>query len=596
MLHEGIANHQAGRLAEAERSYRAVLAAEPNHPDALHLLGVIAYQVKQWRPAIELIARAIALRPDVAMYHNNLGNALRGAGERDPAAAQYERAVTLDPNYAEAHANLGTIRRDQARFAEAVAAYERALAINPGLAAARGDLATALKDQGRVEEAIAQYRAAVSADRSLVEAHSHLLYALHASDRVTAGELFEEHLIWGERHARGVSAANPARNDRAWLGLDRSPDRRLRVGYVSPDFRDHPVARFLRPVVEHRDRAQVEVVCYSGVNRPDEFTQQWSALADHWRDVAALNDRQLAEAIRNDHVDILVDLAGHTGGGRLLVFSRKPAPVQITYLGYPDTSGLAAMDYRITDALADPVGAADELHSETLLRIDGCFLAYAMLDELPPVGAREAGGGVVFGSFNNLAKISPTTVRLWAEVLAASPASPAPPAPPAPSPAPSRMIIKATSLGDPPTRELAAQRFAALGLPMDRVELLGPARTQEEHLRTYARIDVALDTFPYNGTTTTCEALAMGVPVVSLYGSHHASRVGLSLLSAAGFAQWATDDPKAFVRAACGVAEKSASLRRTLRERLRGSTLCDGRGIARKIESAYRTAWRTWCA
>ena len=572
-LHEGIAHHQAGRLAEAERCYRQVLAAAPNHPDALHLLGVIAYQVKQWQPAVELISRAIALRPDVPMYHNNLGNALRGAGERDAAAAQYERAVTLDSSYAEAHANVGTIRRDQARFGESVAAYERALAINPNLAAARGDMATVLKDQGRVEEAIAQYRTAVSANPSLVEAHSHLLYALHASDRITPAELFQEHLIWGRSHGRGPRETHPTM-------VDRRPDRRIRVGYVSPDFRDHPVARFLRPIVQHRDRTQFEVVCYSGVMRPDEITQQWHGLVDHWRDIAALDDAQFADVVRRDHVDILVDLAGHTGGGRLPAFALKPAPVQITYLGYPDTSGLEAMDYRITDELADPVGVGDKLHTEALLRIDGCFLAYALLDELPPVAPREV-GPITFGSFNNLAKISPTTVRLWTDVLEASGGS--------------RMIIKATSLGDGPTRQLATERFAALGLPMDRVELLGPALTQEQHLATYARIDVALDTFPYNGTTTTCEALAMGVPVVSLYGSHHASRVGLSLLGAAGFPQWAAQDPKTFVQAACSNANDSASYRHTLRERLRASTLCDGRGIARKIESAYRTAWTAWC-
>ncbi len=578
LLHEGIAHHQAGRLAEAERCYRAVLAAEPNHPDAIHLLGVIAYQVRQWRPAVELIARAIALRPDVAMYHNNLGNALRGAGERDHAAAEYERAAAIDPNYAEAHGNVGTIRRDQARFADSIASYERALALKPDLAAGRADMATVLKDQGRVEEAIAQYRRAISTDPSLVEAHSHLLYALHASDRITPRELYDEHVIWGKSHGAKVDSGV---NARAWQGVNRDPSRRLRVGYVSPDFRDHPVARFLQPVVEFRDRAQVEVVCYSTGTRADEVTARWRGLADHWRDASALNDAQLADLVRQDRVDVLVDLAGHTGSGRLLVFARRPAPVLITYLGYPNTTGLPAVDYRITDAAADPIGVADELHTEKLLRVDGCFLAYAILDELPPIAPRAASGPVTFGSFNNLAKISPTTVRLWTDVLAAMPEA--------------RMIIKTTSMGDPPTRELAARRFASLGLPMDRVELLGPARTQNEHLATYARIDVALDTFPYNGTTTTCEALAMGVPVVSLHGSHHASRVGLSILSAAGFREWATDDPKQFVSTARGVADQAASLRPTLRDRIRASTLCDGRGIARKIESAYRTAWKTWC-
>jgi predicted O-linked N-acetylglucosamine transferase (SPINDLY family) len=333
--------------------------------------------------------------------------------------------------------------------------------------------------------------------------------------------------------------------------------------------------------VEHRDRDRFEVVCYSGVDRPDEVTAQLRAQVDRWRDVAALSDEQSAQVVREDRVDILVDLAGHTGGGRLMTFARKPAPVQMTYLGYPNTTGLKAVDYRITDALADPVGTADGLHSEKLIRLEGCFLSYTLLDELPPVAPREP-GPVTFGSFNNLAKISPTTIRLWAGVLAAAPQA--------------RLVVKATSLGDEPTRTLAAQRFAAQGLPMDRVELLGPQRTQDQHLRTYARIDVALDTFPYNGTTTTCEALAMGVPVVSLYGGHHASRVGLSILTAAGCGQWATEDANQFIETACGLAQEAAHWRLRLRDQLRRSTLCDGRGMARKIESAYRDAWRAWCS
>src|SRR5439155_17749019 len=353
--------------------------------------------------------------------------------------------------------------------------------------------------------------------------------ALHASDRVSGEELFAEHRTWAARHAAPLRSQPPQR--------DRDPNRRLRIGYVSPDLRDHPVARFMLPILAHRDRQNFEVTCYSTAVRPDEMTARLRHHVDAWHDVAAMNDAQLAELVRAHRIDILVDLAGHTGEGHLVTFARKPAPVQMTYLGYPNTTGMAAMDYRITDALADPVGVADALHSEKLIRVEGCFLAYTLLDELPPVPSRDA-GPVTFGSFNHLSKISPTTLRLWADVLAAVPQA--------------RMIIKATSLGDGPTRTLAAERFAKLGLPMDRVELLGPGRTQEEHLRTYARIDVALDTFPYNGTTTTCEALAMGVPVVSFHGRHHGSRVGLSILSAAGLSDWTTDDPKRFVEAARG--------------------------------------------
>jgi protein O-GlcNAc transferase len=388
-------------------------------------------------------------------------------------------------------------------------------------------------------------------------------------------ELFQEHLAWARHHASGFSP----RNEHTEV---RNPDRRsLRVGFVSPDFRDHPVARFLRPIVEHRNRAQFQFIAYSSVDRPDQVTAHLRVQFDEWYDVAPLDNAQLADVIRGQHkIDILIDLAGHTGGSRMSLFVRKPAPVQITYLGYPDTSGIPQMDFRITDAIADPVGVTDSLHTEKLLRLDGCFLAYTLLDDTAAASplAPSRDGPIVFGSFNNLAKISPTTIRLWSGVLSVVPDA--------------RMLIKTTSLGDPPTLALTRDRFALLGLPMERVELLGPELTQTGHLAQYARIDVALDTFPYNGTTTTCEALSMGVPVVSLHGEHHASRVSLSILTAAGFPQWATDDSEKFVAIAKELAGQSRSLRPQMRDRLRASPLCDGQSLARRFESALRRAWQ----
>jgi predicted O-linked N-acetylglucosamine transferase (SPINDLY family) len=350
---------------------------------------------------------------------------------------------------------------------------------------------------------------------------------------------------------------------------DPTPNRRLRIGHVSADFRDHPVARFLEPLIAHRDTAAFEIIAYSSVENPDEVTTSLRSRFDNWHDVAALNAGQLAELIRSHQIDILIDLAGHTSGGRLETFARKPAPVQMTYLGYPDTTGLTAIDYRITDALADPPGA-ESRHTEQLARVEGCFLCYPWPQTEPP--RRATHGPITFASFNNLAKISPTTIRLWRDVLAAVPSS--------------RMLIKTTSLGDAPTRAVVAERFARLGLPLERVELLGPAPTQPEHLATYARVTVALDTFPYNGTTTTCEALSMGVPVVSLFGEHHASRVGLSLLTACGLAAWATDDPKRFVEIAARLAETRPTVS-ILRP--------DPAGFTRTIERIYRDAWTRWC-
>lgn len=569
-LAEGLGHHQSGRLADAERCYRALLTRQPQHADALHLLGVIAYQVGQVPASIELISRAIAIEPTAGLYFNNLGNALRRAGRIGEAAGAYEKAVELQPDHAEAWGNLGTIRRDQAMFEESILAYERALRLKPGFASARGDLATVLKDQGRVEEAISAYREALRADPTLVGPHSNLIYCLHASDHVAPERLSEEHIAWAKMHASQIK-----RHDHRNA---REPDRRLRIGYVSGDLRDHPVARFIRPLLVERNRESFEITCYSTGTKSDEVTESLRATADAWYDATGATDAQLADGVRQHQIDILVDLGGHTGGGRLLAFARKPAPVQVTYLGYPNTSGLAAMDYRLTDALADPVGQTDAWHTESLIRLDGCFLAYTLVDELPILERDRANRPVTFGSFNNLAKISPTTLKLWTDVLNAMPDA--------------RMIIKATSLGDSPTMDRARKRFADAGLPMDRVELLGPARSQSEHLSTYARIDVALDTFPYNGTTTTCEALAMGVPVVSLSGRHHASRVGLSILSAAGFPNWSTPDPKRYVQIACELANQPVM---DLRAKLRSSILCDGKRLVRSVEQAYRDAWKRWC-
>ena len=579
LLGQGLAYHQAGRLAEAERCYRTLLQQNPNDPNALHLLGMVAQAVNEHESAVQLIRRAIAISPGVAMFHNNLGAALRRMGDLPAARESYRRAVQLQPDYPEAWANLGTLLRDQTRLVDSLAAYEQALR-RRDLPAIRAAMATTLRDMGRIEEAIEHYRRALAADPTMADQHANLCFTLHASDRVTPQEIFDEHVAWARRHADSLTAWAPPHEN------DRDPQRRLRIGYVSADLRDHAVAKFLAPLLDHRNRERFEVICYSGVSRPDAVTASIQSRADGWREIASLTDAQLADLIRRDCIDVLVDLAGHTNGTRLLAFARKPSPVQFTYLGYPDSSGMTAMDWRISDAVADPPGMTDRWHTEQIARVDGCFLAYPLPPDLPPLTPPPAmnGGFVTFGSFNNLSKISPATLALWRDVLSAVPAS--------------RMLIKASMFEDPATRDLSARRVADAGLPMDRVQLLPPVRGQNTHLETYARIDIALDTFPYNGTTTTCEALAMGVPVISLYGSHHVSRVSLSLLSAAGFPRWATDKPQRFIEIACDLAadvSTLAELRGGMRRRLEASALCDGVRLTRGVEEVYRNAWRRWC-
>ena len=369
---------------------------------------------------------------------------------------------------------------------------------------------------------------------------------------------------------------------------DPRPERRLRIGYVSGDLRYHSVAFFIAPVIEQHDRENFEITCYANVARPDANTERLEALCDRWRDVASLGDAEVAAWIRRDEIDILVDLSGHTVGNRLPVFARKPAPVQVTYLGYPNTTGLDGMDYRLTDSQADPVGMTESLHSESLVRLEHGFLCFQPLEACPAIrdpDASDAATEITFGSFNELLKVTPTTVAAWCQILDRVPGS--------------RLLIKGTTLGDEGTRQIVLDRFREHGIDAGRVRLIGRTRTLEEHLELYNGIDVALDTYPYNGTTTTCEALWMGVPVVTRCGKVHASRVGSSLLARVGLDDLVAGDESEYIEKAVALAEdvvRRRRLRGELRDRMRESPLMASTAFTRALESAYREMWRSACA
>lgn len=393
-----------------------------------------------------------------------------------------------------------------------------------------------------------------------------------------ADAVFEEHLEWGR--------VAEARVPRLELDTPAEDTRRcLRVGYLSPDFREHSVASFIEPVLRQHDRSRFEVCCYSSLPMPDETTRRIREAVDVWRDIDKLSDGEAARLIREDRIDILVDLSGHTAGGRLGIFAARPAPIQMTWMGYPNATGLRTIDYRITDGVADPAG--EEAHySEELLRLDGCFLCYQPVTDAPEVAPLPAltNGHVTFGSFNNFSKINPGVLQLWAEVLKQVPGS--------------RLLLKCPALTDATVRGRVSAALQALGIGTERVDLLGHTRTRQEHLALYARVDIAVDTFPYNGTTTTCEALWMGVPVLSLVGKRHAGRVGASLLSAAGLSDWLADTPESFVAIAqTMVADvtRLARLRGSLRGQLAESSLCDAAGFVRRLEAVMQQAWgRRW--
>jgi protein O-GlcNAc transferase len=486
-----------------------------------------------------LFGRGVGAAPPTAAAALRAADAAARAGRLGAAVEAYRRAAALDPAAVNAHLGMGNVMLDLWMTDDAVAAYARALALAPRSTPIR----------------------------------SALLFHRHYASAIDAQALFEAHREAGAllmaKVPPPVAAARPA------------PGRRLRVGYVSPNFSRHSVGYFIEPVLRCHDRAQFEVFCYYAHPKADDATARFRALADAWRDVPETDGAELAAMIRADGIDVLVDLAGHSKMHRLAAFAHKPAPLQLTWLGYPDTTGLPAMDLRITDAVADPAPQADALYSERLVRIDGGFLCYQPPDDSPPVApAVNAADRVVFGSFNNIAKLNAGTVRMWSEILDAVPGA--------------RLVLKSASLNYAETADRVLEAFEHCGIAAGRVEVRGWIAQRGQHLGMYEGIDIALDTFPYNGTTTTCEALWMGVPVVTRAGDVHMARVGASLLHAAGLDALVARGARDYVDRAVALARDEArrrELRATLRERLAASALLDHAGFTRKLERVYREAW-----
>lgn len=576
-----IEHHRAGRLTQAESLYRQVLVHDPDNVDALHLLGVIAHALGRNDVAVDLIRRAVALRPDFPDAHTNLAGVLRAAGRHDDAIAECQAALQLRPDSPDLHTGLALALEGKGQIDQAIASYHTALQLDPARLDALSSLGTAYRFTGRIDQAVAAYRAALRFKPDAVGIHSQLLLTLHYDPVNDPAAIYQEHRDWYHQHAA------PLRGSSGPHANSRDPDRRLRIGYVSPDLCDHVVARFLLPLFTCHDHSQVEVFCYAPVPRPDDMADRLRSYAHHWKSLLGLTDEQAADLIRRDEIDVLVDLAGHTPGHSLLVFARKPAPVQVTWLGYPDTTGLSTIDYRLTDALADPPGLTEALHSEHLVRLPQTAWCFHPAGYTRPVGPVPsiAAGHLTFGTFNNFAKVSQVSLDLWARILQQVPDA--------------HLMLKGPALGSKEVVSRLHAFFAERGIASHRLDLLLRDPSPLGHLRWYDQMDIALDTFPYHGTTTTCEALWMGVPVVTLAGQTHVSRVGVSLLSSMGLADLVADSPDHYVQTAVSLAQNTTrlhELRSTLRQRMQHSPLMDGRRFARNIEDTYRAMWRTWCA
>jgi predicted O-linked N-acetylglucosamine transferase (SPINDLY family) len=573
----GIALAGMGQPDEAIAAYRRAIVFKPDFHEAHYNLGNALKDKGQFQEAIAAYRRVLALRPNLVEVHSNLGIALRNTGQLEEAMAAYRRAITLRPDSPEAHNNLANALKDKDRFDEAIAAYRQSITLKPDFHEAYSNLGSALAGLGQLDAAIAAHRQAITLKPDSHEAHGNLVFCLNYHPAMAPSAIAGEHRRWGQRHA------GPLRKFIQPHANHRTPDRRLRIGYVSPDFREHAVAFFLGGLLENHDPTEVEVFCYSDVAKPDAVTARIQQAADHWRTITGLPDAEVAELVRRDGIDILVDLAGHTANNRLLVFARKPAPVQVTWLGYPNTSGMDTIDYRITDAFADPPGATEELHSEQLKRLNRSAWCYRPDRDSPAASSPpfQEAGHITFGSFNVMPKLNGALLKIWSRILLAVPGS--------------KLLLKNGALGEPSAQQHVRTSFGQAGIGSERLEFLGRVPGIIGHLGTYGNVDIALDTFPYHGTTTTCEALWMGVPVVTLAGQTHASRVGVSLLSNLGHPEWIATSPEGYVKIAVELAgdlPRLAQLRSTLRGRMEASPLMDAPGFAREIEAAYREMWR----
>lgn len=533
-----LSQQRAGQLSAAEAGYRQILTENPNQPEVFYNLGLVLRTGGRLNEAVEAYEHALELRPHFPEAINNLGVVLERLGRLDEAEDVFRHALLLEPDSADTLSNLGGVLKDLGRLDEAIECLTRAHALDPANA----------------------------------RIHSNLIFTLHYSPAFDAAALRRAAAEWGEQHAPLAEfVERPFSND-------ADPNRRLRIGYLSSYFRDHCQALFMIPLFSNHDHHRFEIFGYSDVTAPDAITGRLQGHTDGWRQTTGLNDLAVAAMIREDKIDLLVDLTLHMADHRLGVFAEKPAPIQVTWLGYPGTTGVKAMDYRLTDPYLDPAGT-DSFYTEQSIRLPESFWCYDPLTDEPPVNPlpADAAGFVTFGCLNNFCKVTDPVLDLWAQVLRSVPDS--------------KLLLLA------PVGSARTRVKARLGLVSDRVEFAA-YQPRCDYLELYHRIDIGLDTFPYNGHTTSLDALWMGVPVISRTGSTVVSRAGLSLMTNLGLPELVTEANDQFVHCAMSLAndrKRLAALRSNLRERMQRSPLMDAARFAKNVENTYRLMWRSWC-
>jgi len=612
MFQMALDQHRMGQARQAEQLCQQILRAQPRHADALNLAGVIAGQSGHYEIAVEHLKKAIEISPNRVAYYSNLGLSLQGMGrveeaidcyeralklnpnlaealnslghlrqserDLDAAVGYYRRAIECKPNYAEAHYNLGKALEERYELDASIASYEQALSLRPHYAEALNNLGFVMQLQGRLDLAAERYRQAFSLGLNNSGAYSNYLMMRQYDPAYTREAMFADHLAFADRfeaplRARWPRHANP-----------RDSERRLNIGFVSGDFRQHPVGYFLESVLSELDREQLNITLYATHPQIDALTERLRAGALQWSEMDKLSDEQAAESVRADGIDILVDLSGHTAGNRMQLFARKPAPVQVTWLGYWSTTGLRAIDYILCDRRGVPEDEKAFFVEEPwyLPNTRLCFTPPehdVAVAELPALSA----GHITFGCFNNLTKMSDAVVALWSRILHETENS--------------MLLLKTKQLEDEHLQEKTRQRFAVHGIGAERLSMEGHT-DRADYLAAYHRIDFALDPFPFTGATTSSEGIWMGVPFVTLRGGQLISRQGETILHNLGLGDWVANDEEDYLaRALRHAADLNglAQLRAQLRPRLLASPLCDAPRFARHLEAAFRAMWRRYC-
>jgi predicted O-linked N-acetylglucosamine transferase (SPINDLY family) len=580
--HNNLGNmaREKGAFSEAERNYRSAIAINPAYAEAWHGLGIALQRQDKLADAEEALQTAVSLRPARADIMSDLAATAMAMQKFDDAVALLEKAIATDPNCALAYGNLGALKLRLNHFVAAEQATARAMALAPGEQRWVSNLGVINKDLSRYGSAEALFRRALSLKPDYALAHANLLFCLNYHPDLSAEEIFAEYERFDAAHARRH------RPEKLVYANDPTPSRRLRVGFLSPDFREHAARHFLDPLLRHLDRTRLEVVCYAEVTNPDAVTESFKAMADAWRSTVGLSDEALADRIRADRIDILVDFGGHTSASRILVMARKPAPIQVAHhLGHGYTSGLSAIDVFLSDQEMAPPGSEHLFAEKTIVRLPRIPVAYQPPAGMPEVGPLPAthNGFVTFGYFGRPERINDRVVAAWAAILKRV--------------ANSRLILNSKAFSEAAFCDLTAGRFAAHGVGRDRLMMVYTA-PQPKTWSAYGEVDIALDPFPHNAGTTTIEALWLGVPVVSVEDRPSVGRFGASNLAAVGLRDWVAKDVEGYVALAATKASDVAALaalRSGLRARVEASPLADGPGLARDLEAAFRQIWNTWC-